>query len=103
MDFGYFQFHLAHFLVRLTLCDLNTSLVGLMLAEGRNPIFSFQKYNSDVSQFYRHHKLRHMYKVHSTGFWAREPKKVKRARFLASMKEIVKMCNQAPNADIFFL
>ena len=30
-----------------------------------------------------------MYKPHITGFWAREPKKLKRARFLASMKEIV--------------
>ena len=43
-----------------------------------------------------------MYKALSTGFWAREPKKVKRASFLASMKEIVKMYNQAPNADIFY-
>ena len=43
-----------------------------------------------------------MYKVLTTGFWARQPEKVKRASFLASMKEVVKMCNQAPNADIFY-
>jgi len=39
-----------------------------------------------------------MYKVHIAGFWERDPKKVS---CLSSMKKIVKMCNQAPNADIF--
>ena len=42
-----------------------------------------------------------MNKAHIWAFWGREAKEVKRVSFFASMKEIVKMCNQAPNADIF--
>jgi len=42
-----------------------------------------------------------MYNARIWAIWKREAKKVKRASFFASMKEIVKMCNQAPNADIF--
>jgi len=37
---------------------------------------------------------RYMYKPHAN-------QKGEASKFLASMKEIVKICNQAPNADIF--